>query len=206
VLRELSKMEQRYEAVLGIRDGLDVTEVAQAYGVSRQGLHSWLARYEHDGLEGLKDRSHQPRTSPLQMPAATEARVLELRRRRPWGQVNIAHQLGREAVDPVPSLSATHRALVRHGLIEPKQRRKRLPTYKRWERGRPMELWQRTYVSASMCSHEDPLRLTSWHLGRLGPGACMADAGTVGYDEFEAVFSRDTPWCGSCIVSLGRDP
>jgi transposase InsO family protein len=34
------------------------------------------------------------------------------------------------------------RALVRHHLIEPKAQRKKLRTFKRWERGRPMELWQ----------------------------------------------------------------
>jgi transposase InsO family protein len=46
----------------------------------------------------------------------------------------------------VPSLSGIYRALRRHGLIEPKARRKKLPTYKRWERGRPMELWQMDVV------------------------------------------------------------
>jgi transposase InsO family protein len=37
---------------------------------------------------------------------------------------------------------AIYRCLVRHGAIEAKEKRKRLVTYKRWERGRPMELWQ----------------------------------------------------------------
>jgi transposase InsO family protein len=145
---ELSKMEQRYEAVLGvIRDGLDVTEVAKAYGVSRQSLHSWLARYEDGGLEALADRSHRPRSSPLQMDPAAEARVLELRRQHPsWGQIRLQHQLMREGFSSVPSASGIYRALVRHALIEPKARRKRLPTYKRWERGRPMELWQMDVV------------------------------------------------------------
>ncbi len=36
--------------------------------------------------------------------------------------------------------------MLRHGLIEPKATRKKLPTYKRWERGRPMELWQMDVV------------------------------------------------------------
>ncbi len=145
---ELTKMEQRYDAVLGvIRDGLTVSEVAAAYGVSRQSVHTWLARYEREGLGGLADRSHRPRFSPLQMPPAIEARVLELRRHHPsWGHVHIAHQLGREGVAPLPSLSSIYRALVRHHLIEPKAKRKRLPTYKRWERGRPMELWQMDVV------------------------------------------------------------
>ena len=50
--------EQRYRAVLAvISEGRTVTEVAAEVGVSRQSLHSWLAMYETDGLEGLTDRS-----------------------------------------------------------------------------------------------------------------------------------------------------
>ena len=46
----------------------------------------------------------------------------------------------------MPSISGIYRALVRHHLIEPKAKRKRFPTYKRWERGRPMEDWQMDVV------------------------------------------------------------
>ena len=63
-MRELSVAEQRYQAVLAvISDGLSVSQVAQKMGVSRQTLHSWLARYEASGLEGLVDRSHLLPTS-----------------------------------------------------------------------------------------------------------------------------------------------
>jgi transposase len=39
-----------------IRDGYSVAEVADAYGVSRQIVHAWLARYEKGGLPALADR------------------------------------------------------------------------------------------------------------------------------------------------------
>ena len=56
MLKELSKVEQRYDAVLGvIRDGYTISEVAQAYRVSRQSVHAWLARYEAGGLPALAD-------------------------------------------------------------------------------------------------------------------------------------------------------
>ena len=55
-------------------------------------------------------------------------------------------QLRRRGVCKLPSHMAVYRALVRHGLIEAKESRKRLATYKRWERGRPMELWQMDVV------------------------------------------------------------
>lgn len=60
--------EQRYQAVLAvIGDGLSVSQVAEKVGVSRQTLHTWLARYEAQGLEGLKDRSHSPVSCPHQI-------------------------------------------------------------------------------------------------------------------------------------------
>ena len=51
-------------------------------------------------------------------------------------------QLEREGVEPLPGRSSVYRALVRHGLIEPQKRRRRREDYRRWERGRAMELWQ----------------------------------------------------------------
>jgi transposase InsO family protein len=148
VLVELSKMEQRYQAVLAVqRDGRTVTEVAAAASVSRQTVHRWLQRYEQAGMAGLADRSHQPRSCPHQMAPVIEARIVELRQGHPmWGPARLAHQLAREGVDPVPSRMGIYRALKRHGLIEPQAKRKRLATYKRWERGRPMELWQMDIV------------------------------------------------------------
>src|SRR3954471_10143054 len=138
-MRELSVAEQRYQAVLAvIADGLSVTQAAEKTGVSRQTLHSWLARYEVGGLEGLVDGSHRPRSCPHQMPAATEAAVLELRRvHRYWGPRRIRHELQRRGLVPgavLPSESAVYRCLVRAGLIEPRTRRRRSERFTRWER------------------------------------------------------------------------
>jgi transposase InsO family protein len=148
VLLEISKMEQRYEAVLGvIRDGRTVQEVADAFGVTRQSVHNWLRRYEDGGLAALDERSHRPRSCPHQMAPAAEALVLELRRQHAaWGPVRLRHELGRRGIAAPPSKAGIYRSLVRHGLIEPKAKRKRLPAYKRWERGKPMELWQMDVV------------------------------------------------------------
>jgi len=157
VLKELSKVEQRYDAVVAvIRDGMAVTEVAEKFGVHRDTVYVWLARYEAEGLEGLGDRSHRPHHSPLQMPPAIQARVCELRRLHPhWGPMSIRHRLGREGIDPVPSVSGIYRALRRAGLIDAASKRKTLPTYRRWERGRPMELWQLDVVRGGAAGRGD---------------------------------------------------
>jgi transposase InsO family protein len=147
-MRELSVAEQRYQAVMAvISDGLSISQVAEKVGVSRQTLHSWLARYEASGLEGLVDRSHRPVRCPHQMPAAVEAALLELRRSRPyWGARRLVFELAKRRIGPVPSESAAYRALVRAGMIDPGLRDRRSRKWKRWERGAPMELWQMDIV------------------------------------------------------------
>ena len=80
---------------------------------------------------------------PHQIPVAVEVRICELRRRHPdWGPRRLHHELGRDGVQPLPSRSAIYRTLIRHQLIEPVTRRRRRADYRRWERDRPMELWQ----------------------------------------------------------------
>ena len=50
MLREITKMERRYDAVLMvIRDGFTVTEVATKLKVARQTVYRWMARYEAGG-------------------------------------------------------------------------------------------------------------------------------------------------------------
>jgi transposase len=147
-MKELSVAEQRYLAVLAvIVDGLSVSQVAEKAGVSRQTMHARLARYEAEGLEGLTDRSHRPVRCPHQMPAEVEAALLELRRTRPyWGPQRLVHELDRRGVKPLPSASAVYRALLRAGMIDAATRDRRSRKWKRWERGRPMELWQMDVV------------------------------------------------------------
>jgi transposase len=144
VLVELGLVEQRYKAVLEVlEEGASVTDVARRYGVGRQAVHKWLRRYAEEGLGGLVDRSAHPDTCPHQIPPHVEARVLEMRRFHPgWGPQTILNRLVREGAEPLPSRSAIYRALVRHKLISPTARRRKAGDYKRWERSRPMELWQ----------------------------------------------------------------
>lgn len=68
--------EQRYKAVQAVTaEGKTVTEVAGEWRVSRQTLHTLLARYEAGGLEDLGDRSHRPARCPHQMSGELEAMV-----------------------------------------------------------------------------------------------------------------------------------
>lgn len=163
MLVELSVMEQRYQAVLAvIQDGWQVAEVARRLGVSRQSVHAWIVRYEAGGLPALADRSHRPNSCPHQIPAEVEARICELRREHPgWGPRRIEHQLGRLGLDPVPSRSAIYRCLKRHRLVELRRRRKRREEFRRWERERPMQLWQMDVMGGVLLSDDTELKVVT---------------------------------------------
>lgn len=147
-MRELSVSEQRYQAVLAvISDGETVTDVAARFGVSRQSVHAWLAKYEAGGVENLGDGSHRPRSCPHQTSGEVEAAIASLRSAHPgWGPRRLVFELARAGVESVPSESAVYRALVRLNLIDPSGRRRRDRKWKRWERGAAMELWQMDVV------------------------------------------------------------
>jgi transposase InsO family protein len=136
MLRALRVSEMRYRAVLEVLDGAVISAVARRYGVSRQTVHAWLRRCAREGaVLNLEDRSSRPHGCPHQMVPALEARVLVLRDRNPrWGPTRIVYELAREGV------------VLRNGRIDPARRRRRRADYKRWERGRPMELWQMDVV------------------------------------------------------------
>jgi transposase InsO family protein len=142
MLQELSVVEQRYLAVREALDGAKITDVATRYGVDRRTVHRWLLRYANEGLGALADRSSRPDRCPHQIAPEVEARIVALRKAHPgWGPRTILSKLRREMQEP-PSRSSIYRCLVRQRLIDPKPRRRRPQDYRRWERQRPMELWQ----------------------------------------------------------------
>ena len=110
--------------------------------MSRQSVYSWRDRYQAGGIDGLRDASRRPRTSPSRLPAEVEALVCELRRAHPrWGARRIAWEAAQRGAERAPSRSTVHRVLERNGLVVPQaQRHKR--KYKRWQRETPMALWQ----------------------------------------------------------------
>ena len=116
----MSVTEQRYKAVQAvIGAGRTVGEVASEWGVCRQTMHRWLARYEGEGLEGLGNRSSRPAHCPHQMAPDMEAMVLEMRRAHAyWGARRIAFELARKQIQHAPSESAIYRCLVRAAVID----------------------------------------------------------------------------------------
>ena len=74
-------VEVRLRAVLAVRDGARVVDVAEQFGISRQTVTAWRKRYDVGGLEALSERSRRPHSSPNRISSELEAMICELRRK-----------------------------------------------------------------------------------------------------------------------------
>jgi transposase InsO family protein len=63
--------------------------LARTFGVSRQTVHKWLARYRAEGERGLADRSSRPRRLARRRPRHQHRQIVRARRRH-WSSVRIA--------------------------------------------------------------------------------------------------------------------
>ena len=108
MLVELGLVEQRLKAVHEVLDGATVIDVAARLGVTRQTVHVWLKNYATSGMSGLVDETSKPASCPHQMPAAMEARIVELRRAHErWGPQRILDQLAHDGEADLPGWCAT---------------------------------------------------------------------------------------------------
>ena len=146
-----------------VHDTLDTVR----YGVSRQSVYTWKARHAAAGIDGLREATLRPRTSPSRLAAETEALVCELRRAHPrWGARRIAFEVAQRGVAGAPSRATVHRVLVRNAMVTPQaQRHKR--QYRRWQRETPMALWQ-------LGPSDHVGQLVAEHAERCGVGALAA--------------------------------
>ena len=118
-----------------------MAELCRRFGISRETGFQYLRRYRESGLDGLKDRSRRPHTSPRRTPAAMEAQIVELREVHPWGPRKLARRLRDLGVADVPAASTVSAVLRRNGKLDPAETAKHQP-FKRFERSAPNELWQ----------------------------------------------------------------
>ena len=122
----------REEMVRAVVDGgLSRTAAARKYNTTSKTVTKWVDRFRKDGVDGLRDRSSRPLSSPSQIGFATADAVERLRRQRRT-QEHLAAELG-------ISKSSVSRILKRRGLsrlssLEPQE------PHPRYERERPGEI------------------------------------------------------------------
>jgi transposase InsO family protein len=135
-------MDSRLEFVrLAQQGGVSMTELCRRFGISRESGYQYLRRYRAEGVDGLKDRSRRPHSSPGRTAPAMEARIVDLREAHPWGGRKLARRLRDLGVAGVPAVSTVTEVLRRHGKLDPAEAVKHQP-FQRFERSAPNDLWQ----------------------------------------------------------------
>lgn len=105
---------------------LSHAELCRRHNISRPTGYKWIRRYREEGLKGLEDRSHRPRSCPHAISTPVIDRILQIRKKRGWGARKIRTKLQKDpAIDSVPSKDTIGRILSRHGCIEPRKPRRR---------------------------------------------------------------------------------
>lgn len=107
-----------------------VSELAEAFGVSRKTAHATLRRHREAGLQGLAEHSRAAHTHPNATPPAVIAAVIRAKQARPtWGPLKLSPLAGEppEVVAAWPAPSTRGAILARAGLTRPRHKRKRVP-------------------------------------------------------------------------------
>ena len=127
---ETKAVNERTRFVVGVREqGLTVAEACRRFGVSRTTGYKWLRRYDRDGFAALEDQSRAPKTRPNETPPEVVERLLSVRREYGWGPKKIRGWLRlREPELKLPAASTVGDILAKHGLVEPRSKRRRAPS------------------------------------------------------------------------------
>lgn len=126
--------------------------------MSRVSVHAWLRRYLTEGVAGLADRSHRPRSCPHQADNEVTVLVAEMRRTHPrWGCQADPHGAAEKACRTGGLGDGNgNRILVRHDLVVPRKRMRPRDSYQRWELPGPMQLWQLDMVGGVRLVDKSP--------------------------------------------------
>lgn len=139
-------MDERLRFIADWRQGAWTFEsLCEAYGISRKTGYKYVRRYQHEGLDGLKDRSRAPKNQPNRVDSEIIAAIVKARRSHPrWGPRKLLRWLSvRDTRTDWPSRSTVANILKREGLVMPRRRRKTIQgTEKPLEDGsKPNDLW-----------------------------------------------------------------
>lgn len=130
VWKETCAMEERMRFVDAVVENTETfAAVCRRFGVSRKTGYKWLARYQAEGVEGLKDQSRAPLHHAQSMTARIAEQCLAVRRAHPsWGPAKIKAWLEKHRPRTEwPAASTMGALLDREGLTVKRVVRRRGP-------------------------------------------------------------------------------
>jgi len=130
--KDTSPMNERIKFLACYLSGEStMTDLCNAFGISRKTGYKWIERYNADGPGGLVDRSRARHHHPNVVEPVIKDLVLQARKRRPsWGPRKLKVVLERRHPEArFPATSTIGRILKAEGLIGRKKRKHRSAPY-----------------------------------------------------------------------------
>ena len=148
--KETTTMEQKIEFICEWRTGkYTITELCKAFEISRPTAYKFIARFEKEGYEGLRELSRKPRGKH---PNSTNEKIingiLQLKEKHKlWGAKKIRILLFNDfPKNEVPSVVTIHNILKKYGLVCPQKRLRRVkPVYPIFDPKQCNEVWSADY-------------------------------------------------------------
>lgn len=148
-----------------LHGGLNPTQAARQFGVSRKWIYQLLARYKAGGLGALEPGSRRPHSNPRALSDELRQEIIALRRQLltqglDAGAASIAWHL-REKHERAPALSTIWRILKAEGLITPQPRKRPKAYIQRFEAVQPNETWQSDFTHWRLSNGAD-VEIINW--------------------------------------------
>lgn len=154
IAKDSSKLKRRYpptekkkivEAFL--KSGMSLSQFSAAWGVSGSSLSGWVYLYETEGSDGLMPRPKKADDKRLGMKISesTQSEIIELKKKEPsYGLKKIKDWMYRFRGVSV-STGSIRKTMKNEGLPtaqRPRKKKRSTDKVRRFERARPMQLWQ----------------------------------------------------------------
>lgn len=138
---EATSMSLKREFVT-LADSERMSDLCRRFNISRKTGYKWRSRFQQEGVEGLKNRSRRPWSSPWKTDPGTVNAVLMIRDHHPaWGGRKIRHRLLDLGFVGVPAASTITEILRRAGRLRPEEAEKHA-AWQRFEQKTSNDLWQ----------------------------------------------------------------
>ncbi|MDX2088351.1 MAG: leucine zipper domain-containing protein [Kofleriaceae bacterium] len=121
-------VDLRIEFMNRVMRGETVAALCREYGISRKNADKFKERFKRLGEGGLVDQSRAPHTIPHRTPPELVELIVAERKRHPsWGPKKLKEVLETRLHRVLPAASTVGDILLRAGLVQPRQARRRTP-------------------------------------------------------------------------------
>jgi putative transposase len=121
-------VDLRIEFMNRVMRGETVAALCREYGISRKNADKFKERFKRLGEAGLLDQSRAPKTIPHRTPPELVELIVAERKRHPsWGPKKLKDVLEGRLHRVLPAASTVGDILLRAGLVQPRQARRRIP-------------------------------------------------------------------------------